>query len=40
MASMTDLVSEGLKYPFNDTKKLLSLGALFALLNIITFGIF
>lgn len=39
MASMTDLVSEGLKYPFNDVKKLLSFGVLFALLNVISFGI-
>ena len=39
MASMTDLVSEGLKYPFNDVKKLLGFGVLFALLNIVSFGI-
>ena len=37
MASMTDLVSEGLKYPFNDIKKLLSFGVLFTLLSTISF---
>nr|WP_295162781.1 DUF4013 domain-containing protein [uncultured Methanobrevibacter sp.] len=36
MASITDCVSEGLKYPFNDVKKLLVLGAIFALLNLAT----
>lgn len=39
MASMTDLVSEGLKYPFNDMKKLLTFGVLFTLLSVISFGI-
>ena len=33
MASITDCVVEGLKYPFNDIKKLLSFGALFALIS-------
>ena len=31
MASITDCVVEGLKYPFNDIKKLLACGVLFAL---------
>ena len=39
MASMTDLVTEGLKYPFNDVKRLLTFGVLFAIINIISFGI-
>lgn len=33
--SITDYVVEGLKYPFNDIKKLLSFGVLFALFNLI-----
>ena len=33
MASITDCVVEGLKYPFNDLKKLLGLGGLFALIS-------
>ena len=33
MASITDCVGEGLKYPFNDIKKILSLGALFTIIN-------
>ena len=33
MASITDCVVEGLKYPFNDIKKLLGLGVLFALIS-------
>ena len=33
MASITDCVVEGLKYPFNDIKKLLCLGVLFALIS-------
>ena len=33
MASITDCVVEGLKYPFNDLKKLLGLGVLFALIS-------
>ena len=33
MASITDCVVEGLKYPFNDIKKLLGFGALFALIS-------
>ena len=36
MASITDCVSEGLKYPFTDPKKLLSFGAIFAVLNVIS----
>ncbi len=36
MASITDCVVEGLKYPFTDLKKLLSFGALFAIVNIIS----
>ncbi|MDO5860712.1 DUF4013 domain-containing protein [Methanobrevibacter sp.] len=47
MASITDCVVEGLKYPFNDIKKLLGLGGLFALISAISvfisvksFGIF
>ena len=36
MVSITDCVSEGLKYPFNDVKKLLGFGAIFALLSFIT----
>ena len=33
MVSITDCVVEGLKYPFNDIKKLLGLGVLFALIS-------
>ena len=33
MASITDCVVEGLKYPFNDIKKLLGCGVLFAVLS-------
>ena len=33
MASITDCVVEGLKYPFNDLKKLLGFGVLFALIS-------
>ena len=36
MASITDCVVEGLKYPFNDIKKLLGLGALFAAISAIS----
>lgn len=36
MASITDHVVEGLKYPFNDIKKLLGLGALFAAISAIS----
>ena len=39
MASITDCVSEGLKYPFNDVKKILSLGVLFTIINFIVFAI-
>ena len=34
MASITDCVAEGLKYPFNDIKRLLGFGALFAILDL------
>ena len=33
MASITDCVVEGLKYPFNDIKKLLGCGVLFAIIS-------
>ncbi|MGX8693585.1 MAG: DUF4013 domain-containing protein [Methanobrevibacter sp.] len=36
MASITDCVVEGLKYPFNDLKKLLGLGVLFALISAVS----
>ena len=36
MASITDCVKEGLKYPFNDIKKLLGFGGLFALISAIS----
>lgn len=36
MASITDHVVEGLKYPFNDIKKLLGCGVLFALMSAIS----
>ncbi len=36
MASITDIVVEGLKYPFNDLKKLLGLGVLFAVISLIS----
>ncbi len=39
MASITDCVVEGLKYPFNDFKKLLSFGVLFTLINLISLAI-
>ena len=38
MASITDCVVEGLKYPFNDIKKLLGLGGLFALVSVLSLG--
>ena len=38
MASITECVVEGLKYPFNDIKKLLGLGVLFALANLLSMG--
>lgn len=40
MVSITDCVVEGLKYPFNDIKKLLSFGALFVVINVITIAMF
>lgn len=36
MASITDCVVEGLKYPFNDPKKLLGFGVLFAIINLLS----
>lgn len=36
MASITDCVVEGLKYPFKDIKKLLGIGGLFALISAIS----
>ena len=36
MASITDCVVEGLKYPFNDIKKLLGFGALLALMSVLS----
>ena len=36
MASITDCVVEGLKYPFNDIKKLLTFGGLFALISVMS----
>ena len=36
MASITDCVVEGLKYPFNDLKKLLGVGVLFAIISTIS----
>ena len=36
MASITDCVVEGLKYPFNDIKKLLGLGGLFAVISAVS----
>ena len=36
MASITDVVKEGLKYPFNDGKKVLTLGGLFLLTSLIS----
>ena len=39
VASITDCVVEGLKYPFNDIKKFLGFGVLFALLSALSTGI-
>ncbi|MDO5823791.1 DUF4013 domain-containing protein [Methanobrevibacter sp.] len=39
MVSITDCIGEGLKYPFNDIKKLLGFGVLFALANLISLAI-
>ena len=36
MASITDCVVEGLKYPFTNIKKLLGIGVLFALLSVLS----
>lgn len=36
MASITDCVVEGLKYPFNDLKKLLGLGVLFVIFELLS----
>lgn len=38
MASITDCVVEGLKYPFNDIKNLLGFGVIFAIMNVLSFG--
>ena len=36
MASITDCVVDGLKYPFNDIKKLLSFGIIISILNVVS----
>ena len=36
MASITDCVAEGLKYPFRDIKKLLGLGILFVIIDLLS----
>ena len=36
MASITDVVKEGLKYPFNDYKKVLTLGAVFLISSMVS----
>ncbi|WP_292884806.1 DUF4013 domain-containing protein [Methanobrevibacter sp. UBA212] len=36
MASITDCVVEGLKYPFNDIKKLLGVGILFVIIDLLS----
>ena len=36
MASITDVVKEGLKYPFNDYKKVLTLGAVFLISSLVS----
>ena len=37
MASVTDFVKEGLKYPFNDWKKVLMLGVIFLVSSLVSF---
>ena len=37
MASITDYVKEGLKYPFNDYKKVLTFGIIFLISSLISF---
>lgn len=39
MASITDCVVDGLKYPFTDLKKLLIFGVLFAIIELLSFAI-
>ena len=36
MSSITDVVKEGLKYPFNDGKKVLTLGAIILLSSLVS----
>ena len=36
MASITDVVKEGLKYPFNDGKKVLTLGIIFLVSSLVS----
>ena len=36
MASITDCVVDGLKYPFNDIKKLLGFGIIISILNVVS----
>ena len=38
MASITDLVKEGLKYPLNDWKKVLTLGIIFLISSLVSFA--
>ena len=38
MASITDVVKEGLKYPFNDGKKVLTLGMIFLVSSLVSFA--
>ena len=38
MASITDVVKEGLKYPFNDGKKVLTLGIIFLVSSLVSFA--
>ena len=37
MTSITDYVKEGLKYPFNDGKKVLTLGVIFLISSLVSF---
>ena len=36
MSSITDVVKEGLKYPFNDGKKVLTLGVIFLISSLVS----
>lgn len=38
MSSITDVVKEGLKYPFNDWKKVLTLGVIFLISSLVSFA--